>query len=83
MDIYRSEATRFLVEDGGIRAPFSSIPGVGESQAIGVAENRGTAKFLSIEDFQKRTGANSGVISAMERCGCFDDLPKTNQIALF
>ena len=83
VDIYRSDATKFLVEEKGLRAPFNAIPGVGGTAAIGLAQNRGTTPFLSIEDFQQRTGANSGVIAALESCGCFANLPKSNQISLF
>ncbi len=83
VDIYRSHATRFLVEGEGIRAPFNAIPGVGDTAAIAVAEKRGKVPFLSIEDFQTRTGANSGVVAALQGCGCFDDLPQSNQISLF
>ena len=83
VDIYKSHATKFLIEPEGIRPPFNAIAGVGDNAAISMAENRGTAPFLSIEDFQARTGANSGVITAMENCGCFAGLPKSNQISLF
>lgn len=83
VDIYRSDATKFLIEDGALRPPFNAIPGVGDTASISLAGNRGDAQFLSIEDFQARTGANSAVIAAMEGCGCFDGLPRSNQISLF
>ncbi len=83
VDIYRSGATKFAIESGGIRPPFNAVPGVGDTAAIALAENRGETRFLSIEDFQKRTGANSGVVAALEKCGCLDKLPRTNQISLF
>lgn len=83
VDIYRSDATRFLVEDNALRPPFNAVPGVGDTVAIALAGNRGAERFLSIEDFQRRTGANSAVIAAMQKCGCFADMPRTNQISLF
>ena len=83
VDIYKSHATKFLIEPEGIRPPFNAIAGVGDNAAISMAENRGNTPFLSIEDFQARTGANSGVIAALENCGCFAGLPKSNQISLF
>ena len=83
VDIYKSDATKFLVEGNALRPPFNAIPGVGDTAAIGMAQNRGTERFVSIEDFQTRTGANSAVVGAMEQCGCFAGLPKTNQISLF
>ena len=83
VDIYRSDATKFLIEKDGIRAPFNAIPGVGATVAVPVCERRGTTPFLSVEDFQQRTGANSGLVAALDKCGCFADLPRTNQISLF
>ena len=83
VDIYRSEATKFLIEGNALRPPFNSIPGVGDNAAVSMVEKRGTERFVSVEDFQTRTGANSGVIGALEQNGCFDALPKENQISLF
>lgn len=83
VDIYRSDATRFLVEGNALRPPFNAVPGVGKTAAIALAGNRANEKFVSIEDFQRRTGANSAVIAAMQKCGCFADMPRTNQISLF
>lgn len=83
VDIYRSDATKFLIEPDGLRPPFNAIAGVGDTAAISMADNRGSEPFLSIEDFQTRTGANSGVIASMEKCGCFDGIPRLNQISLF
>ena len=83
VDIYSSEATKFLIEGNALRPPFNSSPGVGDNAAVSMVEKRGTERFVSVEDFQTRTGANSGVIGALEQNGCFDALPKENQISLF
>lgn len=83
VDIYKSEALRFTVENGAIRPPFNAVPGLGGNAALSIAEKRGGGRFSSIEDFAKVTGANTGVISALEASGCFLDLPKKNQISLF
>ena len=83
VDIYQSDAVNFLIEEDGIRAPFSAVGGVGRNAAMAMAQNKGGEKFLSIEDFQSRTGANSAVINALTEAGCFDMLPKSNQLSLF
>lgn len=83
VDIYKSAGTKFLIEDGAIRPPFNSVPGVGDNVAIDIAEKRGEKPFRSVEEFAIRTGANSGVIAALEKSGCFDKLPKNDQISLF
>jgi DNA polymerase-3 subunit alpha (Gram-positive type) len=83
VDLYKSEATRFLIEDGAIRPPFNAIPSVGDNAAVTMAANRGDQIFHTIDEFQKVTKANSAVIGAMERCGCFNGMAKTDQISLF
>ena len=83
VDIYKSQGTRFTIEDGAIRPPFNAIPGVGDNAALAMAQNRGTEPFHSVEDFAARTGANSGVVAALDACGCFKDLPKRDQMSLF
>lgn len=85
VDIYKSAATKFRVEGNALRPPFNAIAGVGDNAAVAMEEKIGERgePFLSVEDFQKCTGANSGVISAMRESGCFKDLPEENQISLF
>jgi DNA polymerase-3 subunit alpha (Gram-positive type) len=83
VDLYKSDATKFLVEDGALRPPFNAIPGVGGNAAESLAENREGHVFHTIEEFRTITKANSGVIAAMEKCGCFEGLDKSAQISLF
>ena len=52
VDIYKSEAKMFKVEDGKIRLPFSSLPGVGGAAADSLAETGKHTEYLSIEDMQ-------------------------------
>ena len=83
VDIYKSQGVKFVIENGAIRPPFNAIPGVGDTAALAIAEKRGTEPFRSIEDFAARTGSNSGVVAALEGCGCFEGLPRSDQISLF
>lgn len=83
VDLYKSDATKFLIEDGALRPPFNAIPGVGGNAAISLAENRQGQVFHTIDEFRAITKANSGVIAAMEKCGCFDGMEKSAQISLF
>ena len=83
VDLYKSDAKQFLIEDGAIRPPFNAIPGLGTNAAIMMVENRKGKVFHTIEEFRTVTKANSAVVTAMEKCGCFEGMQKTAQISLF
>ena len=84
VDIYKSDATRFLIEGNALRPPFNALPGVGAGQAIGICERRKPdAHYATIEDFAEETGANTAIITLLEQNGCFGDMPRTKQISLF
>ncbi len=83
VDLYRSDVRRFLIEDGNIRCPFISLPGLGESAAATIAEARKEGKFLSIEDLKNRGKAGSSVIDMLRKHGALEGLTETNQISMF
>ncbi|MEG1893679.1 MAG: PolC-type DNA polymerase III [Clostridia bacterium] len=83
LDLYKSAAKRFVIEDGALRPPFSSVAGVGGNAAEGIAAAQATGKFTSVEDFRARSKANSAVVSALIAEGCLSGLPESNQISLF
>ena len=83
VDLYKSDVTRFLIEDGNIRCPFISLPGLGESAAQPIAEARKNGAFLSIEDLQNRGRAGSAVIETLRAHGALQGLSESNQISMF
>lgn len=84
VDIYKSDATKFLIEGNALRPPFDAIPGVGAGQAIAICEKRRTTgTYPTIEDFATETGANTAIVTMLEQCGAFGDMPKNKQISLF
>ncbi len=85
VDIYKSRATEYYVEDGKIRMPFSALSGVGENAAKGIVEGREKcgAEFVSVDDFQTKTGASSAVVEALRKIGALNDLPESAQISFF
>ena len=83
VDLYRSDVRRFLIEDGSIRCPFISLPGLGESAAVQIVEARKDGPFLSIEDLQVRGKAGSAVVETLRAHGALQGLSETNQISMF
>ena len=83
LDLYKSQAKRFVIEDGALRPPFISVSGIGENAALELEKAAKCGKFLSREDFIKRSKANSAVIQKLEQFGILGDLSATNQMSLF
>ncbi len=84
VDLYQSDATRYLVEDGKIRLPFGSIAGVGEAAATSLAQARESGgPYISIDDVQTRSKVSKAVIESLQACGALTGLPQSSQMTLF
>ncbi len=84
VDIYKSEAKKFVVEEGKIRLPFCALSGIGESAALGLQEAKVAGEeFISVEEFQMKASVSSAVIDALKGAGAFMGMPDTSQVSLF
>ena len=84
IDIYKSHATKFLIEDGKLRPPFVSISGLGENAAISLMEGREGKEFLSVEEVAAACPKVSKThIQMLKEAGAFGTLPDTSQVSLF
>ena len=84
IDIYKSHATKFLVEDGKILPPFVAISGLGENAAWDLMRGREGKTFLSIEEVAAACPKVSKThIQMLKDAGAFGSLPDTSQICLF
>ena len=84
IDLYKSEAIRFTIEDGKLRPPFVAISGLGESAAFDLVAGRKGQRFLSVEEVIAACPKVSKThIQMLKEAGAFGDLPDTSQVSLF
>ncbi|WP_438446931.1 PolC-type DNA polymerase III [Gorillibacterium sp. sgz5001074] len=83
VDLYRSDATQFLVDGDKLLFPFAAVDGIGENAAKQIAAAKDEGDFLSIEDFQQRSRATKTIVELLKNMGCFRGLPDSNQLSLF
>lgn len=83
IDIYKSHATRYLVEDGKIRMPYCAASGIGENAAKYLYDTVQKGDFISIDELQEKSGVTNAVIEKLESLGALGNLPKSDQMSLF
>ena len=86
MDISRSHATNFLVDEEkrSLIPPFTSIAGLGETVGLDIIDKRQGKDFLSIEEFSLACTKVSGThLAQLKEAGAFGDLPDSSQFSLF
>jgi DNA polymerase-3 subunit alpha (Gram-positive type) len=83
VDLYKSDAVKFLIEDGCIRPPLISLAGLGAAAAASIAEARSQGVFVSVDDLKIRARVSKTVIEILQQCGCLDGIPESSQVSLF
>ena len=83
VDFRKSDAHKYVPEDGKIRLPFDSLPGVGSAAAESVVAARERCQIFSIDDLKRESGMSKSVQEILERNGVLKELSKTNQLTMF
>lgn len=83
VDLYKSDATKFLIVDNGLLPPLSSLQGLGVNAAQNIAACRQESPFSSLEDLKTRGRVSKTVIDILKGHGCIADLPESDQMMLF
>ena len=83
VDLYKSDARRYLVEDGKLRLPFSSIGGVGDTAAQALEKARSGGPYITTDDLRARSKVSRSVIESLSQTGALKDLPESSQMSFF
>lgn len=83
VDIYKSSAKKYLVEDGKIRIPFNAVQGLGETAAISLENAAKQTEFISWDDIREKTSISKTVLETLGELGALGDIPKSRQMSLF
>ena len=83
VDLYRSDATKFLIVEGGLLPPLAALEGVGDNAARSIVQCRQDKRFTSAEDLRQRARVSKPVVDTLREHGALGDLPETDQMMLF
>ena len=84
IDIYKSDATRFVITENGLLPPFVTVHGLGEAAALDTVEKRRGKTFISVEEFASTCSKLSKThIEQLKALGAFAGMADTSQVSLF
>ncbi len=83
IDLYKVDAARFQLFDGGIMPSLSALQGLGEKAAENIVIERDKSPFMSIDDLRERTKISKTVVEIMKKNGILESMPESNQLSLF
>ena len=84
IDLYESDAIKFKMEEGGIRPPLNSIPGLGTVAAQSIQASREKeGEFMSVEELMLRAGIGKSTAEILKNAGCLKGMTWSNQMSLF
>lgn len=83
LDLYRSDATEFIIDGDTLIPPFVAMDGLGENVAKQLVHARQEGEFLSKTELRKRGGLSSTLVEKMDEMGILGNMPEDNQLSLF
>ena len=84
IDLYKSDATKFKVEEDGIRPPLNSISGMGNvaAESIYAAVHEETP-ISSVDNLKKRAKIGNAAADLLRKFGCLKGLQESDQVSFF
>ncbi|MCI2046188.1 MAG: PolC-type DNA polymerase III [Faecalibacterium sp.] len=80
----KSYASKYVVEDEKVRLPFTALHGVGgaAAEALEKVTIHGE-EYLSVEELQTASGVGASVIDKLREAGALGALPESSQVSFF
>ena len=83
VDLYASDAEKFILHENSLLPPFTAIQGMGQKAAQAIVEARQDGRFISVEDLATRAHVPAPAIEVLRTHGCLDGMMESNQVELF
>ena len=84
IDLYKSDATKFKVEEDGIRPPLNSIAGMGNVAAESIYKAvHDITPISSIDNLKKRAKIGDAATELLRKFGCLKGLQESDQVSFF
>ena len=82
VDLYKSHARQYCLQDGQLRLPFNAIKGLGDTAADKLQSAALDGEYISIEDLVQRTGIREPVVQCLKEIGAIKNMQQTSQMSL-
>ena len=83
VDLYESDAEKFIMRKNSLLPPFVALPGMGAVAARQIAEARADGNFTSVDDLHKRSGISKTNVEILRHHGCLKGMTESDQMELF
>ncbi len=84
IELGKSYASKYVVEDGKVRLPFTAIRGLGEAAAVALEQATiHGQEYISVEELQQASGVAQSVFDKLHEVGALGNLPEASQVDLF
>jgi DNA polymerase III subunit alpha, Gram-positive type len=83
VDLYKSQASEFIVEGNTLIPPFDAVEGLGTNAALNIVQAREHGEFLSKEDLRERSKISKTILEYLDNLGCLEGMEEKNQLSLF
>ena len=84
IELGKSRGSKYVVEDGKVRLPFSSLKGLGGAAADALEKvTIHGEEYISVEELQQASGVGSSILDRLRQVGALGDLPESSQVSFF